>query len=66
MNRDAVDLREFLFDAVFESGGDVVDLGNRQPAAHRAVAGSEDVVFHLAYAHVVTVNEFVEFGRQSV
>src|SRR5271170_979981 len=66
MNSNAVDLRKFFFDAVFEGGGYVVDLGDREGASHRAVAGGEDVVFDLADAHVVTVYELVEFGRQSV
>ena len=66
MNRDAVDLRKFFFHAVFQRGGYVVDLGNRQRAAHRAMAGSEDVVFHLSHTHVVTIYEFVKFSSQGV
>ena len=53
---DAEDLREFFFDAVFESGGDVVDLGDRERAFHGAVTGSEDAVFDLADAHVMAVD----------
>jgi hypothetical protein len=29
MNRDAVDLREVLFHTILQSGGTVVDLGDR-------------------------------------
>ena len=66
MNRDAVDLREFFFDAVFQRGRYVVHLGNRERASHRAMARSEDVVFHLAHSHVVTIYELIEFGGQGV
>ena len=66
MNRDAVDLRKFFFDAVFESSSYVVHLGDWQRAPHRAVARSEDVVFHLADANVVAIYKFIEFGGQAV
>jgi hypothetical protein len=49
MNRDAGDLREFFLYAIFESDGDVVDLGDGQASIHGAVAGDEDFVFHLAH-----------------
>src|SRR5271155_3973743 len=66
MNRDAVDLWEFFFYAVLQRGRYVVDLGNRQRPSHRAMAGSEDVVFHLSHAHVVAIYELVEFRSQGV
>ena len=66
MNRDAIDLRKFFFDTVFQRGGYVMDLSNRQRAAHRAMAGSEDVVFHLANTDVVAIDELVDLGRQAV
>src|SRR5208282_1605099 len=66
MNRDSVDLRKFLLNAVFQRGGYIMHLGNRQRASHRAMAASENVMLHLADAHVMTVYELVEFGRQAV
>ncbi len=33
----AVNLREMLFDAVFQRGGHIVDRGDRQVTLHRAV-----------------------------
>jgi len=53
MNRDPRDLWEFLLHAVFERGGDIVDLRDRQAAIHRAMAGSQNFVFHLADVHFV-------------
>lgn len=66
MNRYAIYLRKFFLDAVFQRGRHVVNLGNRQRAAHGAMARSENVVFHLANAHVVTIYELIKFGRQAV
>jgi len=66
MNGDTVNLRKFLFDTVFQRDGYIMNLGNRQCASHRAMARSEYVVLHLAHAHVVTIYELVELGRQSV
>ena len=66
MNGYAIDLREFFFHAIFEGGGDVVDLGDGQRAFHGAVAGDVDVMFDLACADVVAIHEFVEFRGQAV
>jgi len=64
MNGDAEDLREALLDAVFESGGDVVDFGDGQIALHGAVAGDEDFVIDAADMDLVTVDQFVKFRLQ--
>ena len=56
MDRDAVDLRKALFDAVFERDRDVMDLRDRQVALHRAVARRQDAVVDLADADVVAVH----------
>ncbi len=41
-------------------------LGNGQRAAHRAMARGENMVFYLAHAHIVTVDELIEFGGQGI
>src|SRR5271155_2787684 len=66
MNRDAIDLREFFLDAVFQRGGYVVDLGNGQRAPHRAMARGKDMVLDLAHADVVTIYELIKFRWQAV
>src|SRR5712664_1104619 len=66
MNRDAKDLRELFFYAVFQYGRDVVDLRDWQLALHRAMAGHQNVVLHLAGTHIVAVHQLVEFRRQTV
>lgn len=63
---DAVDLREALLDAVFDRGGDIVNLGDGKIAVHGAVAGDEDFVFDAAHVRFVAVNKFVKFGRETV
>jgi len=62
LNRDPRDLREFLLHAVFERSGDIVDLRDRQAAIHRAMAGSQNFVFHLADVHFVAIHELVKFA----
>ena len=59
MNRQAEDLGEPLLDAIFETSSDVVDLGNRQAAVHRAVAGDENLVVHATNVHIVAILQFV-------
>jgi hypothetical protein len=66
VNRDAVDLRKLFFDAIFEGGGDVVNFGDGQGAAHGAMARRENVMLDLTDADVVAVHQFVEFGRERV
>src|SRR6185437_16580683 len=39
---EAVDLGEVFLDAVFDGGGDVVDVGDGESAVHGAMAGDED------------------------
>jgi len=56
---DARDLREALLDAVFERGEDIVDAGDGEIALHDAVAGDEDVVFDLANADFVAVDQLI-------
>ncbi len=59
MDGDAGDLREALLDGVFKGGEDIVDAGDGEVALHDAMAGDEDVVFDLADADFVAVDEFV-------
>ncbi len=65
MNRDARDLREVLFHAIFQRGRDVVNLGNGQVAIHRAMAGDQDFVLHQPHAHFVAVRQLLKFSRAS-
>ena len=66
MDGEAEDLGEALFDAVFDGGGDVVDLGDGEIAIHGAVAGDEDFVFDGADVNIVAIDELVKFGGESV
>src|SRR5579862_1750416 len=56
---DAGDLREVFLDAVFKSGGDIVNPGNGEFTLHDAVAGNEDVMLDLADANIVAIDELV-------
>src|SRR6266436_9080782 len=49
MDRHSRDLRKLFFHAVFQRRRHVMHLRDRQRALHSAVAGSEDVVLHLAH-----------------
>src|SRR5215472_14444797 len=66
MNRDSRDLRESFFHAGFEFGDDVVDLRDREPAIHGAMAGGEDFVLHLADVNFVAVDQLVKFAGKRV
>lgn len=59
MDGDAGDLRETLFNEVFEGREDVVDSGYGIVAFHDAVAGDEDVVVDLAHADIVAIEKLV-------
>src|SRR5579872_3360 len=63
---DAVDLGELLLDAIFEGGGDVVDLSDGEGAVHGAVSGDENFVLDDADVNVVAIGEFVIFGTEAV
>ncbi len=63
---DAEDLREALFDTVFEGGGYVVDASDGKIALHDAVAGDESVVLDLADAHIVAIEKLVKLAGQGV
>ena len=63
---DAVDLGELLLDAIFEGGGDVVNLGDGKRAVHGAVAGDENFVLDDADVNVVAIGELVIFGAETV
>jgi|SRR5579864_6962562 len=63
---EAVDLGEVLLDAVFDGGGDVVNLGDGERALHGTVAGDEDFVFDEADVNVVAIGELVIFGAEAV
>ena len=56
---DAGDLGKVFLDAVFESGGDIVDPGDGEFTLHDAVAGNKYVMLDLADANIVTINELV-------
>src|ERR1700733_1441824 len=64
MNRQAVDLRETLPDAALQQGGEIVDVGDRQIAIHRAVAGDQNAVFDAANVNFVTIHELMIFRRK--
>lgn len=66
MDGDPVDLRKALLDAVFDGGGDVVNLRDGEIAVHGAVARDEDFVFDGAHVRFVAVNELVKFGGEAV
>lgn len=59
MNREAENLGETLLHAIFEGGGDVMDLGDRKAAIHRAVAGNQDFVIDAADVDFVAVEQLV-------
>src|SRR5579864_1630499 len=63
---EAVDLGEVLLDAVFDGGGDVVNLSDGEAALHGAVAGDEDFVLDEADVNVVAIGELVIFGAEAV
>lgn len=66
MNRDAGDLRESLFDAVFQRGGDVVDFSDGQCPVQSAMARDQDLVLDEPHAHIVAVGQFVKVSVQPV
>jgi len=66
VNGDAVNLRKLFLHTVFQRRGHVVDLRDGQLAPHRAMARNQDVVLHLAHAHVVAIHELAELQRQLV
>jgi hypothetical protein len=66
MYGDTGDLRKSFLHAVFQSCGDVVDLRNGQPAVHGAVAGRQNLVFHLAHVDFVAIHQLMEFSGQRV
>src|SRR5579864_9263172 len=66
MNGDAGDLWKLFLDAVFERGGDIMDLSNWQVAIHSAVARNQDTVLHAADMNFMTVHELVKLGRETI
>ena len=64
MNRQAKNLRETFFHAVFERGSDVVNFGDGQIAVHGAVAGDQDFVIHAAHVDFVAIRQLVIFRLQ--
>lgn len=66
MDGDAVDLGEVFLDAVFNSGGDVVDLRDGKIPVHGAVAGDEDFVFNGTDVSFVAVGELMKFGGKAI
>src|SRR5579863_27318 len=66
VDSEAVDLREFLFHAVFDGGGDVVNLRDGQIALHGAVAGDQNFVFDEADVHIMAIRKLVKFGGEAV
>lgn len=66
MDGEAIDLGEVFLDAVFDGGGDVVDVGDGESAVHGAVAGDEDLVLDEADMNVVAIGELVIFRREIV
>lgn len=65
MDGDAIDLGEAFFDAVFNGGGDVVDLSDGEIAVHGAMTGDEDFVFDGADVSVVAIDKFMKFGGEA-
>lgn len=63
---EAIDLREFLLDAIFDGGCDIVNLRNGQIAVHGAMARDENFVFNEADMNVVAVRELVKFGGERI
>src|SRR5258707_11889526 len=63
---DARDLREAFLDAVFQRGGDIVDAGDGEIALHHAVAGNQNVVFDLANADIVAIDELIVSAGHAV
>ena len=66
MDGDARYLGEALLHEVFQSGEDVVDVGNRKIALHHAVTRGDDVVFDLADTDVVAIDKFVVIFRHVI
>ena len=66
MDGDAVDWGELLLDAIFEGGGDVVNLSDGERAVHGAVAGDEDFVLDDADVNIVAIGELMIFGAEAV
>src|SRR5690348_6032533 len=66
MDGKAVDLGEFFFDAVFDGGGDVVNLSDREIAIHRAVTGDQNFVFNEADMNIMAIRELVKFGGKRI
>ena len=63
---EAVDLWELLLDAIFEGGGDVVNLGDGESAVHGAMAGDKNFVLDEANVDVVAIGKLVKFGGEIV
>lgn len=66
MDGEAIDLREFLLDAIFDGGCDIVNLSDREIAIHGAMARDENFVFDEADVNVVAIREFVKFGSERI
>ena len=65
MDGDPGNLRESFLHVVFKSRQDIMNAGNGEVIFHDAVAGDQDVVFDLADANIMTVDELV-VGRGHV
>ena len=61
MNREAEDLRKAFFHTIFERGRNVVDLGDRKAAVHRAMARDQDFVIDAADVNFVAIKQLVVF-----
>ena len=66
MNGNSGDLRKVFLHAVFQRGGDVMDLRDGQAAVHGAVTRGQNLVFHPADVHFVAIHQFVVFTWQGV
>ena len=62
MDGDPGNLRESFLHVVFKSRQDIMNAGNGEFTFHNAMAGDQDVVFDLADANIVTVDELIVGG----
>ena len=57
-------MREALLDAAFEERGEIVDVGDRQVAIHRAMARDQNSAFDAADVNLMAIHQLVIFGRK--
>ena len=66
MNGNSGDLRKAFLHAVFQCGGDVMDLRDGQAAFHGAMTRGQNLVFHRADVNFVAIHQLGVFTWQGV